>query len=122
MLWFYKLIWLQFFQLLFYLLDRIDQNVVVGAAGTLVKMGPMELLMDVPIEMGCFTNPEELDHLDESTLTTNPTQMTPAFCIQTCVNANKRFAGQNCLQNMFILLFCIIYNFSKINYNYKYPN
>jgi hypothetical protein len=66
---------------------RVSQTVTSTSAGATIYSGPMELLVDVPIEVGCF-------QISSVPTSTTATDLTPASCLVTCNSASKRFAGQ----------------------------
>lgn len=67
-----------------------------------VLITPLELLVDLPVEVGCFKGPAH--NVDSNHRTTSSTEMTPAFCVAFCAslsNKNLRytmvFGGSECL-------------------------
>jgi len=71
----------------------VTQTVTSQAAGATLYSGPLELLVDMPFEVGCF---RVLDPSVVSTLTASAS-LTPASCIVTCLSAGatNRFAGNH---------------------------
>ena len=72
---------------------RISQAATSQADGVTLLTGPLELLLDVPFEIGCF-------QILNSTTFPSPTKLdnlTSASCIVSCLSANPlmRYAGNS---------------------------
>ena len=69
---------------------RLDQTVTVDNDDTRIRVGPIDLLMDTPLDLGCFRKWSEFD---ETPSLATPSNVTPASCLVACFQVGKRFAG-----------------------------
>ena len=66
----------------------VSQTITSNQANAQMYSGPLELLIDVPFELGCF------ELLDASILASpEPSVVTPASCLVACIDGDQRFAG-----------------------------
>ncbi len=55
-------------------------------------LSPIELLIDVPFDVGCFKEIESIAGGLTGVSGTPPNGINPAWCLTNCVQATKRFA------------------------------
>ena len=58
-----------------------------------LKLGPLELLIDVPFYVGCF---DEITNPNGVQITETPELVTPTWCIAKCITADstKRYSSK----------------------------
>ncbi len=78
-------------------------------------MSPVELLIDVPFDVGCFKDIDSTVAGDLSPVSGTPANgMTPAWCLKECVQGSKRFACEFKLAKKVISNICAMKLFTVI--------
>jgi len=72
--------------------SSVTQNVTVSSSTDKILPGPIEILVDVPILLGCF---RVLDISQLPAQANSTSNLTPGGCITQCLQSAQRFAGWN---------------------------